>query len=296
MKTTFKHYLIAVLTTFTNFTYASNLDKLFLEKDYWAKFNWDNVEKSEIYLDNRLDIKKPENNEEKSYYEKFGDVEINGIQFKESILKKTNLSKNERVITLAIKTELKNQNNEETCGKVIGIFEKVMGNNYEFTEYKSVFDNTPMLSKSKKFAEWLNGKTNIKIQCIKLFSDNYYVNVSYTPNLEENKVKKPIKLSCERNYSSSGSSQLNKASAIHFTVLQEEMEIINTDNNLMGRIEEITNSFIRFSNESDEAKQTYTINRIDGTLSGTFLNIKTNKVQAVYSGTCTKRMNDERKF
>ena len=64
----------------------------------------------------------------------------------------------------------------------------------------------------------------------------------------------------------------------------------------MGKVEELTNTYIKFSSESDEAKQTYAINRIDGGLSGTYFNTKTNQVTANYNGTCAKRVSEERKF
>ncbi len=296
MTKTFKLTLLTSTLMLTGITHAANIDKLFLDKAYWAKFNWDSVEKSEIYLDKRLETREPESPDDKLYFEKFGDVELNGIDFKESFLKNRSLTKNNRKINLAVKSEQQFQKNEETCDKIIGIFEKSFGTNYEITEYKSVFDNTPLLSKSMKYAEWLNGKTNVKVQCTQLMRDNYHVTVVYTPNIEENKVKKPIKLSCERNYRLTGSNQTGTARAIHFSVLQDEMDVVNADNNLMGKVDEITNTYIKFTTESDDSKQSYTINRIDGGLSGTYLNTKTNTVTANYTGSCSKRISEERKF
>lgn len=291
----FKLSLLTSTLIITGITHAASIDKLFLDKNYWAKFNWDSVEKSEIYLDKRLETREPESPDDKLYYEKFGDVELNGIEFKESFLKDTRLTKNNRKINLAVKSEQKIQINEDTCGKVISIYENIYGLNYELVEYSSGLDNVAILSKKKKSAEWINGKTNIQIQCTRLFN-NYHVTVVYSPNIEENKVKKPIKLSCERNYRLTGSNQVLTARAIHFSILQDEMDVVNADNNLMGRVDEITNTYIKFTSESEDAKQSYTINRIDGGLSGTYLNTKTNTISANYSGTCVKRVSEERKF
>jgi hypothetical protein len=289
----FKLSLLTSTLIFTGITNAANIDKLFLDKAYWAKFNWDSVEKSEIYLDKRLETKEPETDEKKWYFEKFGDVELNGVALKESVIRHTSLAKNNRKFNLSVISETKNQ---ETCGNIISMYEKNFGNNFERTEYTSGIENMPLLSKTIKYAEWLNGKTNIKIECTQLFRDNFHVNIVYLPNIEENRVKKPINLSCERNYRVTGSNQTGTARPLHFSVLQEPMEVVNADNVLMGKVDEITNTYIKFTSDLEDAIQKYTINRIDGGLSGTYLNTKTNQVTATYSGTCVKRVSEERKF
>jgi hypothetical protein len=292
----FKFSLVTSSLAVSSLASSANLDKLFLDKAYWTKFNWDGFEKSELYLDSRLETREPESSDAKVYFEKFGDVELNGTEFKESIIKNTLLVKNNRKINLSFKSEQKIPKDEETCGKIVSMFSKYFGSNYETTEYMSMFDNTPLLSKKVKYAEWINGKSNIQIQCTQLMRDNFHVNVIFSPNTEENKVKKPIHLSCERNYKLTANNQTGVARAIHFTVLQDEMEVVNADNNKMGTLNEITNTYIKFTSESEDSKQSYTINRIDGGLSGTFINTKTNQVTANYNGTCEKRTIENRKF
>lgn len=146
----FKLSLLTSTLIITGITHAANIDKLFLNKAYWAKFNWDSVEKSEIYLDKRLETREPESPDDKLYYEKFGDVELYGIEFKESFLKDTRLIKNNRKINLAVKLEQKIQINEDTCGKIISIYENNFGTNNELVEYTSGLDNIAILSKKKK--------------------------------------------------------------------------------------------------------------------------------------------------
>jgi hypothetical protein len=122
------------------------------------------------------------------------------------------------------------------------------------------------------------------------------VSVIYSPNKDENLVKKPIKLDCEMGFRIVKNNENSPPTAWYITVLQDELNVINADNYLFGRVEELTNTYIKFTGNGKDSKLSYSINRMDGSLTGTFFDTKRNETLANYYGSCKKRVNETRKF
>jgi hypothetical protein len=291
----FKLSLLTSALIISNIAHAANIEKLFLDKSYWTKFNWDKIESSEIFLDEKTESREPPEVPKKLVYEKFRDLEIEGITFRESFERNTLLTKNNRKIHLLLKTS-EPITTEQSCVSVADLYIKNFGRKYELTEYTSGVNGIQALRSGKKYHEWIFGNTNIQVKCTEVTRDMYFVSAIYSPNTPENRVQKPIKLDCERSFQLVGSNETKSNTPMNITILQDEMNVLNADGNLIGKVEQLTNSYIKIVLGGEEAKLVYSISRLDGSLSGNLTRTSSNEITANFGGSCKKRVNEIRKF
>ncbi len=291
----FKISLLTSTLIISSITHAANIEKLFLDKAYWTKFNWDKIESSEIFLDEKTESREPPDVPQKLVVEKSKDLEIDGMSFREAIQRNTLLTKNNRKIHLLLRTG-EPYTTEQSCVALADLYIKNFGKKYEHTEYTSGVNGIQALRSGKKYHEWTFGNTNIQVKCTEVTRDMYFVSAIYSPNTPENRVQKPIKLDCERNFQLVGSNETKSNTPMNITILQDEMNVLNADGNLIGKVEQLTNSYIKIVLGGEEAKLVYSISRVDGSLSGNLTRNSSNEITANFSGSCKKRVNEIRKF
>jgi len=246
-------------------------------------------------LDEKIESREAPDVPKKLVVDKSRDLEIEGMSFREAIQRNTLLTKNNRKIHLLLQTG-EPYTTEQSCVALADLFIKNFGKKYEMTEYTSGVNGIQALRSGKKYHEWTFGNTNIQVKCTEVTRDMYFVSAIYSPNTPENRVQKPIKLDCERSFQLVGSNETKSNTPMNITILQDEMNVLNADGNLIGKVEQLTNSYIKIALGGEEGKLVYSISRVDGSLSGNLTRTSSNEITANFSGSCKKRVNDIRKF
>jgi len=295
MKHKFNVVIFSLGLITSTLAHSANIEKLLLDKNYWTKFNWDKIESSEVFLDEKIESREAPDVPKKLVVDKSRDLEIEGMSFREAIQRNTLLTKNNRKIHLLLQTG-EPYTTEQSCVALADLFIKNFGKKYELTEYTSGVNGIQALRSGKKYHEWTFGNTNIQVKCTEVTRDMYFVSAIYSPNTPENRVQKPIKLDCERSFQLVGSNETKSNTPMNITILQDEMNVLNADGNLIGKVEQLTNSYIKIALGGEEGKLVYSISRVDGSLSGNLTRTSSNEITANFSGSCKKRVNDIRKF
>lgn len=286
--------VISLIIQFTSPAIAEDSSNFYINKNFWSSFNWEDAEKSKIWLDPNFQPYQTSNEMLKDGLDYHHNqlITIDGRTFNNSLVRKTNKIINPHFLTLALKNV-----NSSDCDTFLTKWNKSFGNN------GGMIDNSHFLMENFPYNErtwqWDVGNTRITMQCISMGSnEKKNVSFKYQPIEPDNKIDPPIHLNCSRKYmmSEDNSKQWVNAQPLAISILPSKKTVTNSDMVFFGKVESYSNSNIEFTIQFGDFTHKYLVSRIDGTLTGNLIDNESRLSQARFEGICETRIPNVRKF
>ncbi len=274
-------------------------EKLFLDKKHWMNFDWVKVEESAIFQDKGFEppATRGAGDDPKHVFEKYKKVDLWGHSFMASVAKHPLRFENDREFNLSLLGVLDDHKKvgdpcTDTRLKLEQIFGKPVG------PYDYSVELVPGAGIGEINWEWGLGKSLLRLQCGQLPDGSLSeVFLRFTANDDYFKTSEPLYLSCERNIKYAESAQPSKRlSSIQLIVLLSSQRVLNTDRYVIGSVTEHSKSFIKIKMDRENIVMEYTLNRIDGSLTGTATKPANREIYGNFSGSCVKFDPSARKF
>lgn len=255
---------------------------------FWKNFDWSKVEQSVLYTD---PLFQPKNNGvevDGKVYEKYRDIQINGRDFVQSVVKHEG-GNNQRTFGISLK-----ERKFAMCEVVRRDLDKAFGKKRIFID-SSYGGVMPM---RKHSWEWSVGSSLVQLECVSMGGGDKFSNVSVTfaPNDDYFKTQVSIALDCSRNISYVGDGSSEQLSPMQFIVLPEEKLLLNLDRMIIGEVSEITSSHIQFVMARDNVTMDFRVSRYDRRLTGTAKSNPGDALIGNFHGECKKIENESRAF
>lgn len=285
--------LVIVCLAFTEPAFSQDLGKLYFQRDYWLKFNWDAAEESTLWKNSGFAPYSSTSADGMNFHHNQR-ITIDGRSYIAALAEYTRMIVRKDFTTLALQDKALGDC-EKTNQKLKQVFPNQTG----------PIDNTYFVVTGFPLAEvvwqWEVGPTRVTLKCSSIGSDKNAassISIYFEAATDENKQEPPIHLSCDRSYmlTDKQAKEWSTAQPLQITVIPAEKVVTNAELLKIGKVESISGSQIDFSQVNSELNFKYSISRIDGSLIGTATGKRDGLVAANFQGKCQRRSQNERKF
>lgn len=299
--------LIIGLASVECFASSDKLKNYLSEKNIIISIDWDNIEKSSLYLGGILEDNQSREESVMAGREtiKKGQLIIEGLEFEVEL----NIIKGD-----SIRYELLMETftiDIDTCNKGLAILrkwydkEKILNdtsNTIRVTDNPDKYEGLLMTFETKD-GQWDLGNTRITFKCrgIHYPSPNPsggFIAVSFSDKKFQETIVPVVTISCSQEHALYEGKRIlatQKKADVIFKIDEYNKSVLNQNNNKLKGDSKITDNEIKITKEDEKAKLLYTINRVTGIFFGEVI-LKDLGMRTEITGKCEKIDLENKKF